>query len=106
MRPEDCGKQPLAEVRTLSGKLSGHDRLRRPCEDGPSIPTDWFEVASHYTSDMLTTSGVTELLARAKGKCTFIRFYLESPQYKFVSTHLCRHVDAGQLQNGYFLTSA
>ena len=28
----------------------------------------WFAVASHGTSDMLTSSGVTELLARAKGK--------------------------------------
>ena len=28
---------------------------------------------------MLTTSGVTELLTRAEGKRTFIRFYLEPP---------------------------
>ena len=40
----------------------------RSLEDGPSILTGWFAVASHDTSDMLTTSGVAELLARGKGK--------------------------------------
>ena len=43
-----------------------------------------------YTSDMLTTSCVTELLARAKCKRTFSRFYLEPPSTKFVSTLLQR----------------
>ena len=37
-------------------------------EEGVSIPTGSFAVASHDKSDMLTTPGVTELLARAKGK--------------------------------------
>ena len=62
--------------------------LSRSGEDGLSIPTGWFAVANHDTSDMLTTSGVTELLARAKGKPIFNIFYLESPSPKLVSTPL------------------
>ena len=42
--------------------------LSRSGEDGLSMPTGWFAVASHGMSDMLTTSGVTELLTRAKGE--------------------------------------
>ena len=43
-----------------------------------SRSSGWFAVSNHDASDMLTTSGVTELLARAKGKR---RFYLEPLQY-------------------------
>ena len=57
--------------------------------DGLWIPTGWSAVAGHDTSDMLTTSGVTELLARTKGKPTFIIFYLEPPPSpKFASMPL------------------
>ena len=53
------------------GSPAGRSLLRSG-EDGLSIPTGWFTVTSHDTSDMLTTSSVTELLARAKCKRTFI----------------------------------
>ena len=36
----------------------------------------------------MTTSGVTMLSARAKGKPTFIIFHLDHPSLKFVSTPL------------------
>ena len=50
--------------------------LLRSGEDGLLIPTGWFAVASHDTSDMLTIFGVTEMLARAKGNPTFIIFHI------------------------------
>ena len=63
-------------------------QLRHPLSDGAreevkmdfnSIPLVWFAVASDDKSDMLTTSDVTEFLARAKGKRTFITFGLHHP---------------------------
>ena len=57
-------------------------------EDGISIPTSSFAVQVTIRE---TTSGVTELLARAKGKGTVLLDSIEPPyQYctKFVSTPL------------------
>ena len=62
----------LDQLDRLSGKVAallqlGHQLADRS-RDQARIPTGWSAVVSHDTSDMLATSGVTELLACAKGK--------------------------------------
>ena len=66
----DCLGMQVAALCQLAMSPAGRS-LSRSGEDGLSIPTGWFAVASHDTSDMLTTSGVSELLACANGKRTF-----------------------------------